>query len=373
MKKMLVTANVSKEHIRKFHIPFILRMRELGWQVDVACRMDEPVPECDTAFDLPCDRNPFRGGILKSIKLLRKIIQEGDYQTVICNTVTGSMITRLAAKNLRKNGLKVFYLNHGLHFFPGASALRWLSGYPMEKLLAPYTDVMITINSTDCQTAKQYLRIPVIEQIHGIGVNLQRFTDCSMSSEEKAQLRKSLGIAPEDFVLTYVAEIIENKNQSMLLNAFEIIRKTVPNAKLLLIGPEHDSGKLRSLAREKGMQDAVSFLGWRNDIPKLLKASDVYVASSKSEGLGLNLIEAMACGLPVVASKNRGHGEIIAHGTNGYLVEINDYQEMAALVLRLFEDEALKNALVSQAQLDIKKYETENVLQSLRGIIDRYA
>lgn len=62
MKKLLLVANVSKEHIRKFHIPFILRMKELGWQVDVACKMDAPIPECDHCYNLPCDRNPFVGG-----------------------------------------------------------------------------------------------------------------------------------------------------------------------------------------------------------------------------------------------------------------------------------------------------------------------
>ncbi len=373
MKKILITANVSKEHIRKFHIPFILRLKELGWQVDVACRMDVPVPECDTAYDLPCDRNPFRGGILRSVRQLRKIIRQGGYKTVICNTVTGSMITRLAAKPLRKTGVRVIYLNHGLHFFPGASPLRWLSGYPMEKLLAPHTDVMITINATDCQTAKKYLGIPAMEQIHGIGVNLHRFTDCVLTDQERVELRQSLGLAPDDFVLTYVAEIIENKNQPMLLNALEIVRKQLPNTRLLLVGPEHDNGKLRRLATLKGLQEAVIFLGWRNDVPRLLRASDLYVASSKSEGLGLNLIEAMACELPVVAGRNRGHEEIISHGENGYLVPMNDHEQMAELILRLQEDRELADRLVAKALQDIRRYEVENVLDSLVDILRRYA
>ena len=373
MKKILITANVSKEHIRKFHIPFILRLKELGWQVDVACRMDEPVPECDTAYDLPCDRNPFRGGILRSVRQLRKIIRQGGYKTVICNTVTGSMITRLAAKPLRKTGVRVIYLNHGLHFFPGASPLRWLSGYPMEKLLAPHTDVMITINATDCQTAKKYLGIPAMEQIHGIGVNLHRFKDCVLTDQERVELRQSLGLAPDDFVLTYVAEIIENKNQPMLLNALEIVRKQLPNTKLLLVGPEHDNGKLRRLATQKGLQEAVIFLGWRNDVPRLLRASDLYVASSKSEGLGLNLIEAMACELPVVAGRNRGHEEIISHGENGYLIPMNDHEQMAELILRLQEDRELADRLVAKALQDIRRYEVENVLDSLVDILRRYA
>lgn len=101
MRKMLIVANVSKEHIRKFHIPFILSMRKEGWIVDVACKMDEDIPECNHAFDLPCERNPFCGGLTKSVKLLKNILQGNSYDVVICNTITGAIVGRLAAKSFR--------------------------------------------------------------------------------------------------------------------------------------------------------------------------------------------------------------------------------------------------------------------------------
>ena len=125
MKKLLLVANVSKEHIRKFYIPFIALLKENHWQVDVACRMDVPVPECDNTYDLPCDRNPFRGGIAGSVKRLKEILQQGDYDLLVCSTVVGSIVARLAAAAFRKQGLKVIYMCHGLHFFPGASVSRW--------------------------------------------------------------------------------------------------------------------------------------------------------------------------------------------------------------------------------------------------------
>ena len=139
MPKLLLVANVSKEHIRKFHIPLIELLKESNWTVDVACRMDEPVPEAHNSYDLPCDRNPFRGGINQSVKILKNILEKNDYDILLCNTIVGSIAARLAAGPFRRKGLKVIYLNHGLHFFPGASAGRWAMGYPMEKLLAPKT------------------------------------------------------------------------------------------------------------------------------------------------------------------------------------------------------------------------------------------
>ena len=87
MPKILLVANVAKEHIRKFHIPLIELLKHRGWIVDVACRLDAPVPEADNAYDLPCDRNPFRGGLFKSIDVLREILRKNRYDILLCNTV----------------------------------------------------------------------------------------------------------------------------------------------------------------------------------------------------------------------------------------------------------------------------------------------
>jgi len=369
MPKLLLVANVSKEHIRKFHIPFILRMKELGWRVDVACRMDEAVPECDNAYDLPCARNPFDGGIRNSIRMLRGIIRENGYDVVLCNTVVGSLIARVAAAPFRKKGLKVIYLNHGIHFFPGAPKRRWLLGYPMEKLLASETDVLITINSSDYDTAKKYLNIPVIEQIHGMGVDLSRFKESVLSEEERLRYRESLGIAAGDMVLTYVAEIIDNKNQIMLLDMLALIRERIPNTKLLLIGPVHDNGTLAQTVAERNLQEQVQLLGWRDDVPALLHISDIYVASSKSEGLGLNLIEAMACDLPVVATRNRGHAETVEDGVNGFLVDVNDHRAMAEKVLLLHDDTELRQTIIRRAHADIEKFEKESTMAALCELV----
>lgn len=373
MPKLLLVANVSKEHIRKFHIPLIAQLKDRGWIVDVACRLDEPVPECDHGFDLPCGRNPFSGGIAKSVTRLKGVLRENAYDVVLCNTVVGSIVARLAAASFRKNGLKVIYLNHGLHFFPGASASRWIMGWTTEKILASRTDVMITINATDCATAKKYLQIPVVEKIHGMGVELKRFQETLLTPNERAAMRASMGISPADFVMTYVAEINDNKNQMMLVEMFERVRRAIPNAKLMLVGPEHDKGALRRYIGSKRLQDEVLLLGWRNDVPKLLRLSEIYVASSKSEGMGLNLIEAMACDLPVVASRNRGHAEIIRDGVNGFLVEINDFEAMAAQVLRIHGSPELREAVTAQAKQDIESYGTDAAIKELVEMVVRHA
>ena len=368
MRKLLLVANVSKEHIRKFHIPFIRMMREKGWQVDVACRLDEPVPECDHAFDLPCDRNPFRGGLLASVRVLRRVLRENHYDVVHCHTVVGGIIARTAAAPFRKDGLKVFYTNHGIHFFPGAPLSRWIMGYPLERLLAPKTDLLITINKVDDATARRYLSgCGGFARIHGIGVNLEKFRNAPLETDRTAY-RRTLGLSPEDFVVTYVAELIPNKNQQMLLRSFAQVCQVIPRARLMLAGPDHWGGKLQDMASQMGIADRVLFLGWRSDVPRLLSCADAYAATSRSEGLGLNIIEAMACGLPVVACRNRGHCEIITDGVNGFLVDYDDADAMARRIIQFSREPATAEALVHSARAQIRKYETGSVLRDLERI-----
>ena len=375
MKKIILVANTSKEHIRKFCIPLIDQLHAYGWTVDVATRMDVPIPECDTAYDLPCDRNPWRSNIRQSVKVLREILKKNEYDILVCSTVVGSIIARLAAATFRwTKGLKVIYMCHGLHFFPGAGRQRWMMGFPVETTLSFLTDAIIVTNDLDLELVNKYLKaIPTIEKSHSMGVDLRRFRDAAPSASERAEHRAALGIGPEDFVLSYVAEILDNKNQMMLLNAFETIRASIPNTKLLLIGPAHDGGELQRFAESKGWEKDVLFLGWRSDIPELLHLSDVYVASSKSEGLGLNLIEAMACNVPVVATRNRGHLETVIHERNGFLVDINDSEAMANYVIQLYNDAELKKKITEQAQLDIEPFGTEAAMKELVEMVIRHA
>ncbi len=374
MKKLLLVANVAKEHICKFHLPFIQEMTAVGWQVDVACRADGEIPGCHRVIDLPCDRNPFAGGLCASVKILEREIQENRYDVVHCNTVVGSLVARLAARKFRKNGLKVFYTDHGLHFFKGAPLHRWVMGYPMERLLASATDVFIAINREDYETAKKCLPCGAFERIHGVGVNLARFRNFRADNEvfDRKEYRHSLGISENDFVVTYVAELKDNKNQLALMEAISLVQKAVPQTKLLLVGPDHTDGAFRKFAVEHGSIDTVIFTGWRNDIPQLLHTSDVYAATSKSEGLGLNIIEAMASNLPVVAFKNRGHCEIIQHQVNGFLAEQNDVEELARWILTLHNDRSLADRICAQAQKDIEKYETKAVLEESKHIYHKY-
>ena len=275
----------------------------------------------------------------------------------------GGAVARLAARKSRKHGTKVLYTAHGFHFCKGAPLANWLLYYPIEKMLANYTDCLITINQEDYNLAVQRkFKVPKIEKIHGVGVDTEYFKP--VSEAQKNCLRIEMGYKPDDFLMFYAAEFNKNKNQQFLIHSLALIKDDVPNARLLLAGNGPLINDCKNLAEKMGVFEMVDFLGYRNDIAKILPICDISVASSLREGLPVNIMEAMACGLPVIASENRGHRELIQNGVNGWTVGREDIQTMAEKIKYLAENSSLQGIFGESGREIIKNnYAVNKVLE----------
>ena len=153
MNKILFLSNTA--NFSKFNRPFMQWFKEQGWQVDYCSAGEEKVLDCDNQFSINIARSPFSLKNLQGLKQLKDILANGNYQILHCHTPMGGVLGRLAALKLWKQGkLKVIYTAHGFHFYKGAPRVNWLLYYPMEKFLAQWTDVIITINEEDYERAK---------------------------------------------------------------------------------------------------------------------------------------------------------------------------------------------------------------------------
>lgn len=328
MKKVLFTATVDS-HILQFHIPFLKLFKENGYEVHVATNGNETIPYCDVKHVVSFERSPIKINNLKAIKQLRKIINKEKFDMIHCHTPMGSVVTRIAAKKARKNGTRVIYTAHGFHFYKGAPILNWIVFYPVEKWLAKYTDTLITINKEDYDLAKKKFskRCKDIEYVPGVGIDENKF-DFEMTEEEKQKLRESLGIKNDDFVMIYPARLDKNKNQGLLIDAVKKLSREFPNIQLLLPGNDELNGYYQNMAKERDVESKIHFLGYRKDIQRLIKISNLAVSSSLREGLPVNIMEAMCAGLPIVATDCRGNRDFIKNNINGYVVNANRKDEM---------------------------------------------
>lgn len=142
-----------------------------------------------------------------------------------------------------------------------------------------------------------------------------------LTPDERTAARAELGIAPEDKVIIMVARLVTQKNHTLVIEtASEILRES-PEARFLFVGGGPDEDALKAQAAAAGVSERCIFLGRRDDVPRLLGASDVAILPSFKEGFSNAVLEAMACGLPVIASDVGGNSEIIDPGVNGYLLE----------------------------------------------------
>ena len=368
MKKLLLVANVAKEHVLKFHVPTIKALVEDGWQVDVACGGKEEIPHCRRQIELPIDRSPFKTHFFKAVKQLKKVIADERYDIVYCHTEVGGIVARLAARKFRKQGIKVIKLDHGFYFFKGASWLTWLIHYPIDKLLSYYTDTFILINKEDYNFATKHFHYCTTRLIDGIGIDRNKFAD-NVPSDVRKTYREQWGVPNDACVLIYLAEISDNKNQYYLLRGLKRLLERDENIYLVLAGRDLSEGAFQQMAEKMNVMDHLRMLGWRNDVKALYCASDICTASSIREGFGINIVEAMACGIPVVATKNRGHSTIIRNGENGLLTDLNDIDSFVDAVDKLRTDDDLKEKLVTTAYAELEKFFSDKIVEKIENIL----
>lgn len=364
MKKALFVASGTR-HIMVFHIPYLKLLKENGYEVHVASFGEEEIPYCDKHFNLAFERSPLKKKNIDIWKELKKIIDNNGYDMIHCHTPTASVLTRLAAKKARKKGTKVVYTAHGFHFYKGAPLKNWIIFYPVEKYLSKYTDILITINKEDFELAQKRFgkRVKEIEYIPGMGVDEKKFC-MKLSNSQKENLRKSLNIEKKNFVIIYPARLCKDKNQMLLLNFMREVNDS--NVVLLLPGEDEFDGYYQKYVEDNKIQN-VKFLGNRNDIPELIGISDLLIASSTREGFGINLVEALACEVPVIAVDNRGHREIIENGINGYLIN-NNVMELCSVFNMLYRDRNLYQKLEKNCYESAKKFFLSNSLARMKEI-----
>lgn len=363
MKKVLFVATVTS-HIKAFHIPYLKWFKEQGYEVHVASKGNQKIEYCDKHYDIPFERFPIKKNNLKAYKELKKIINENTYKIIHCHTPVGGFLTRLAARESRNKGTKVIYTAHGFHFYKGAPLINWLIYYPIEKIMAHYTDCLITINKEDYEIAKKKLKTNQIEYVYGVGMNTERFHE-KITKEDNKNKREKLGIKEDDIVFTYVAELNKNKNQILLIKAIEDLKKEYKNIKLLLVGNCNNKEYYKKEIEKRKLTNEVTLLGKRKDIPEILSITNIYLASSIREGLPVNIIEAMYEGLPIIAIDNRGHRELIK-SQNGFIV--HDKFEMVFRIKQLINNKDLYNKMKNSSKNIVQNYTIEQVLPMMESI-----
>ena len=185
-------------------------------------------------------------------------------------------------------------------------------------------------------------------------------------------MRAAEGLSPDDFVILCTGELNENKNQRTLVSAAALLKDRIPNLKVLLAGNGPMERELRDQIAALGLQDTVKLLGYRTDLERVVPAVDLAASCSKREGMPLNIIEAMLCEKPVVASHNRGHDELVEDGATGALLPPDDVAKLAEAVFSLAEDPELKTRLGQAGKERAQKYTVSHVSAEIEKLFKQW-
>lgn len=354
-QKVLFTASTFS-HLQRFHRPYLRAFRELGWTVHAACGGAEAAGlEADAVFALPFVKRLSAPANFRAAGRLRAILAENRYDLVCAHTSLASFFTRFAAAQVFPHP-PVVNVVHGYLFADPPAGPRDVLLALAEKLAAPRTEVVAAMNESDFRTAQARRLGRRIVKIPGMGVDFSRQDGADPAEAE--ELRRRLRRGEDDFLLLCPAEFSRRKNQAELISALPLLP---PRVRLVLPGEGEELAACRRLAERMGASDRVLFPGWADDTAVWYAAADAAVSASRCEGLPFAVMEAMYAGLPVVASRIKGHVDLLEDGRTGLLYPGGESAALARQVRRLLEEPELGARLGAAAKAACTPYALERV------------
>lgn len=363
MKRILIVSTVSRQFYL-FEQGNIEVLKYLGFEIHGAADFADANERLD-ALDIirhPIDiqRTPYSAKNIKAYRQLKELMREGNFDAVHCHSPMGGVLARLAARATHLS--PVIYTAHGFHFYKGAPKINWILYYAVEKYLSKFTDVLITINEEDYERAKKF-KAKRVFYIPGIGVDCEKFAPIEKIRIEK---RRELGLSDDTIVLLSIGELIKRKNHETALNAIAKLKNR--NFNYLICGKGELENRLKELSVKLGIDKNVRFLGFRNDIPEICIAADVFVFPSYQEGLPVSVMEAMSAGLPVVCSSIRGNTDLIENGKGGFLHPAEDISGFTKSIDILIENHEVRKRMGRVNLENVRNYDKKVVKQKMMSI-----
>jgi glycosyltransferase involved in cell wall biosynthesis len=306
-----------------------------------------------TALDIPRGASP--AGITRLLLALVRHLRARRYAIVHThNSITGA-VGRLAARLARVP--VVIHTIHGFHFHEHMSALRRLPFVAAERRLARLSDVLLCQNREDLAEVARLGVCPRQGVFHvSNGIDLRRF---------RPRPAPPRNARP---VILCVGRLEAVKNQAMLLRALVSLRRR-HDPEVWLVGDGPFRERYEAMVRRLGLADTVRFLGYRYDLPELTAAADVAVLTSLKEGLPRALMEAMAVGVPVVATDVKGSREVVVDGHTGFLVPLDDVDGLGERLAELLGSPVLRWAMGARGVAHARQhFDEERIVKRLAGL-----
>jgi glycosyltransferase involved in cell wall biosynthesis len=283
---------------------------------------------------------------LRAFLILWRLMRRERPHVVQTNMAKAGQLGRLTAY---LTGVPViFHVFHGHVFHSYFDSLVTRIFTALERWMGRISDGVITLTDGLRQELASY-RIAPEADIRVIS-SLIDFGPLQDGEHQRGQFRAELGIPREVSLIGLVGRLVSVKNPQMFLDAAALLRQTHPNSHFVLVGDGELRSEMENYAREEELNAAVTFTGWRDDLPRIYADLNVVVISSLNEGSPISILEAVAAGVPVVATRVGGVPDLLADGVTGMLVESGDTVALAEAIGRLLDQPAEAQAMAEAAR-----------------------
>ncbi len=366
-EKVLFTASTFS-HILNFHVPYLKWFQEHGWLVHVACGgAYAEIPYANRVFSLPLQKHMAAPQNVKAASQLRCLIREEKYTLISANTSLAAFFTRLALKGIKYRP-RLVNIVHGFLFDDDTPALKRYALLTAERLMAPQTDLLLAMNAWDLRLAQSEKLGSQVAHIPGMGVDAAKLGP--REPGDGARLRREWNIPNDAYILLYPAEFSKRKSQQILIEA---LAKLPDHCVLVLPGQGELHAKCRALAESMGLGGRVLFPGQVSGMGRWYAMADVSVAASRGEGLPFHVVEAMLCGLPVVASRVKGHIDLVEDGVSGLLYPYGDAEACAQALRLLMDAPALRSSFGCAGRKRAEAYVLSRVFEQVTACYAKLA
>jgi glycosyltransferase involved in cell wall biosynthesis len=298
-----------------------------------------------------------------AIRGLYGIFQRERPQIVHTHTAKAGTVGRIAA---RLAGVPVvIHTFHGHIFYGYFGPWKTRLFLNIERVMTRITDRIIAVSEGLRQELTNVYRVASADKVTTIqlGFDLEDYLTCEVW---RGELRRELSITTDTKLIGIVARLAPIKNLQMFLDVARRVRQERPDVQFLLIGGGELRPTLEENVRSMGLTGIVRFLGWRRDLPRLYADMDVVALTSKNEGTPVSLIEAMASGVPVVATNVGGVPDIVVDGVNGYLVAPGDVTALTVAILDLLNRPERAQAMGQAGRRSVHpRYTVERMLTDM--------
>jgi glycosyltransferase involved in cell wall biosynthesis len=306
--------------------------------------------------------------VLALVRLTRLLRRE-RYDVVHTHSSKAGILGRLAA---RLAGVPVVvHTVHGWAFTPGQSWPVYRLYVWLERLCARWTDRLVVVAEAD-RTEGLSIGIGHRERYELIrsGIEVDRYRD---EPADRASVRSALGIPADAFVVGSVGRLSPQKAPLDLVGAFEQVARARPDAHLVMVGDGPLRPRVEEARSRSRLEARIHVLGIRHDVPRLLRAFDALALTSRWEGLPRVFPQAMAAGLPIVATRVDGAPDAVRQGENGFLVDAGDTQGIASRLIALAQDPDLARRMGREGEKRAEEFSARRMVDRLETLYESLA